>query len=440
MITIDYNFVIDEIIGKNGLSLNDLNILNKKAKNIHDKIKKGNLGFIQLLNQNLQKIYEKLKEFQEKFKNFVVFGIGGSALGTKAIYQACGNNKKNLNVIDNIDPDYFKSFIEKIDISNTLFIIISKSGKTSETISQFLIIKDLLEKNFKEKYKERLIIITDPEKGGLRKFARNENILSFEVPENVGGRFSVLSPVGLVPLYLAEISIENLIEGAKNIYKNCQSDDIFSNPSYLSGAIQYLSYLNGKKISVIMPYSSKLEYFAEWFRQLWAESLGKNEKVGPTPVKAIGVTDQHSQLQLFMDGPNDKIITFIEIENFENIVKIPELKNYEDFEFLYGKSLNQLFKTEFESVKIALAKKGKLNYTIKIDKLNEFTMGELILFFELQTVFTGFLFNINPFDQPGVEEGKNFTYGLMGKKGYENKKKEFYKFKEKLSDKFILKG
>jgi len=441
MITIDINFVIDEIIGPNGISQNKIKSYQNRISEIHKRFNKSEVGFLELLDQDINSIKKSLSPLKDEYQNIVVLGIGGSALGTKAIYQGCtksfkDDSKKSLYVIDNIDPDYFWEFLENLDIHSSIFIVVSKSGSTAETISQFLIILNLLKKKFNNEYKNRLIIITDPEKGGLRKFAEIENILSFSVPPNVGGRYSVLSPVGLVPLYFVEINIDELILGAKYIYEKCKNDNVFENPAYLIGTIQYIAYHKGKKITVLMPYSSKLQLFTEWFIQLWAESLGKNEKIGPTPIKAIGTTDQHSQLQLFMDGPDDKIITFIEIENYKYCVKIPEC-NIPEYRYLYNKSLNQLIKSELNSVRASLAKKGRLNYTIKIDKLDEFHLGALIFLLQLTTAFTGFLFNINPFNQPGVEEEKNFTYGMMGRSGYERKYKEYLNIASKTKEKYI---
>ena len=344
MITIDINFIIQEIIGSNGISIKEIESFQDKVSEIHKRFNKSEVGFLELLDQDIESLKKTLNPIKNLYENIVVFGIGGSALGTKAVYQACGKYfKKNLYVIDNIDPDFFSEFLNNLDIEKSIFIVISKSGSTAETISQFLIIVDILKKRFKENFKDRLIIITDPVKGGLRKYAETQNILSFSIPPNVGGRYSVLSPVGLVPLYLADIDIEDLIKGANYIYTKCQNDNIFENPAYLNGIIQYIAYNRGKKITVLMPYSSKLQLFTEWFIQLWAESLGKSEKIGPTPIKAIGTTDQHSQLQLFMDGPNDKIITFIEIENYKNYVKIPE-SNISEYEYLSNKSLNSPIK------------------------------------------------------------------------------------------------
>jgi glucose-6-phosphate isomerase len=252
------------------------------------------------------------------------------------------------------------------------------------------------------------------------------------VPTNVGGRYSALSAVGLFPCALAGIDIKKLLAGARYADKICSRGDVWKNPAYMSAILQYLAYKKRKNISVIMPYSSSLKCFAEWYVQLWAESLGKRMNlkgetvsIGPTPLKAIGTTDQHSQLQLFMEGPYDKIITFIEVEKFNNKVSIPKM--FEDFKeigYLGGHTMAELFKAELAATRIALTKNKRPNYSIIIPAINPFTIGQLLFFFEVQTAFGGGLFGINPFDQPGVEEGKRLTYGIMGKKGYEDKKAE----------------
>ena len=435
MMKIDYNYCINDIVGKNGISLIEIEKIKNKVEKAHKKIINSEIGFIELLeNIDLENIKLKVKSFKERFKNLIVLGIGGSALGAKAIYHALEKkSERNLIIADNIDPDFLSKIFNDLDLNNTCFAVISKSGATTETISQFLIVLDNLKKNFKE----NLMIITDPEKGGLREFANKFEITSFEIPQNLGGRYSVLSPVGLVPLYFVDIDIDKLIKGAKSIKDRCLKFSLSNNPAYISGIIQYICFQRGKNISVLFAYSRFLEYFVEWYKQLWAESLGKEDKFGLTPLKAIGVTDQHSLLQLFMEGPDDKIITFLKIKKFKHSIKIPELEFFDRFSYLYGKSLNDIFNFELESVKIALAKKGRINYTIEIDEINEFYLGQLIFYFMVKTAFTGFLFGIDPFNQPGVEEGKNFTYGLMGRNGFEEKRKEFYEFLSKTSDKYI---
>jgi glucose-6-phosphate isomerase len=446
-IEIDYNFCLKEIIGEQGISFDEIFKYQEKVNEIHKKIlndKKDKVGFYSLPFQNIYEIKKISENFQDKFDNCVVLGIGGSALGTiavkRALYPFYGSNEKNLYIIDNIDPEVFNEFLEFIDFKKTFFVIISKSGSTAETISQFLIIRQILIKKFMNKgYKERVVVITDPFKGTLREIVNKEGLTSFDIPENVGGRFSVLTPVGLFPLAFINIDISNLLNGAKECFYKTDNSILPENISYLSGLIHYLAYKNKKSINVLMPYSSKLYDFADWFRQLWAESLGK-QGFGPTPVKALGSTDQHSQLQLYIDGPKDKLITFIKVKNFNHDMEVPPQEIDLNYEYLFNHKMGNIINSEIDSTRVALAKKGVLNYTIILDKINAFNLGWLIFYFEAMTHFTGYLFGINPFDQPGVELSKQFTYGLLGRNGFENKKREFENFFCKSSKKFIVSG
>ncbi len=440
---LDYNYVLSQIIGEHGISVSDIEKLSPQAETAHNRLQQeknsGKIGFLELPYSDTSFIKEKAKEIKSIFNYFVILGIGGSALGTSAVFQALGNVfQKNLFIADNIDPDMFNELLNNINLSETFFIIVSKSGSTSETIAQFLIIRKILLKNFGEiGYRKRCAIITDPEKGPLRELASKEGILSFSVPPNVGGRFSVLSPVGLFPLAITGIDIDLLLEGALFITHQLEEKDIFKNRAYLFGAINYLFAEKGKNISVLMPYSSKLYGLADWFRQLWAESLGKNGK-GSTPVKALGATDQHSQSQLYMEGPKDKLITFLKILQFDTDMEIPNQEVDKSYEYLTGASLDTLINSELDATRVALAQRSVPNMTIQIDKLTPFTIGELIMFFEVATVFTGYLMDIDPFNQPGVELSKHFTYGLMGRKGFEDKREEFLSFFNRAERKYII--
>ncbi len=440
---IDYNFILEDIVGDHGLSIDSILQLSQRAEAIHERIKNeqeaGKIGFLDLPYSDTAEVKEKARELKAIFKYCVVLGIGGSALGTSAIYQALGNDfNKNLFIVDNIDPDTFSDLLGHLELSETFFVVVSKSGATAETVSQFLIVRKLLLDRFGEVgFRKRCCIITDPLNGVLREIATNENILSFSIPENVGGRFSVLSPVGLFPLAFAGIDIDLILEGALYMSHKLNESDIFKNRAYLIGAINFLFMQKGKNISVLMPYSSKLYGFADWHRQLWAESLGKEGK-GSTPVKALGATDQHSQSQLYMEGPKDKLITFIKIEEFNNEVIIPGQNIHEAYGYLLGKSLNFLINSELDATRVALAENNVPNLTVRIDKLTPFTLGELIILFEVATLFTGYLLNINPFNQPGVELSKQFTYGLMDKSGFVDKKEHFLDFLKKSDKKYIL--
>jgi len=257
--------------------------------------------------------------------------------------------------------------------------------------------------------------------------ADKEGILSFVVPSNVGGRFSVFSPVGLMSAAFTGINIEKLLSGAAEMDAKCSNDSLMKNPAALYAAIQYLFYWLKRPMSVMMPYSNALYGISDWYRQLWAESLGKkiNRRgeiinVGPTPIKALGATDQHSQVQLYIEGPQDKIVTFLSVEQFDKTVKIPTY----DSHYLGGRSLNELLKAEEEATRMALTKENRPNLTVSLPKITPETIGQMIYMFELATAYAGELFDIDAFNQPGVELGKQLTYALMGRAGFEEKKAE----------------
>lgn len=451
-IRLDVNNMFSTQVGdKHGMSKERIDKLASQIKEAVDALtdarKKNIYGFMDLpytQKDVVQKILKFINEKEDKFENIVVLGIGGSALGLIALQQALNpfyynenskfrQGKPKLYVLDNVDPEWFGEFLTHIDLNKTLFNVISKSGGTAETITQYLIIKKHLEEELGENAVNHLVFTTSIDKGNLVKIAQFEGTKTFFIPKNVGGRFSVLSPVGLLPAALVGIDIVELLAGAKYMDNICQNESIWENPAYLNATLQYLAYQDGKKISVMLPYSSALKYFADWYVQLWAESLGKKMNrdgmlinVGPTPLKAVGATDQHSQVQLFMGGPNDKVIIFLEVENFRKTVEIPYM--YSDIpglSYLGGHTMNELINVEKQATELALTKNQRLNCTIKIPEINEFTLGQLIQFFELQTAFAGELFNINAFDQPGVELGKEFTYGILGRQEYEHRKKEY---------------
>jgi glucose-6-phosphate isomerase len=337
--------------------------------------------------------------------------------------------------LDNIDPDTISSLMDVIDIKKTLFAVVTKSGGTAETLASYLVFLQKLRDLLGDKYKENLIFITDPIRGFLRKLARDENINSLSIDPAVGGRFSVFTPVGLFPAMLSGIDANQPLDGAGYMTKICQSESLLENPAYLFGLINYLYYMNGKHTIVMIPYSDRLDVMADWFRQLWAESLGKayNRKeqsvhVGPLPIKAMGATDQHSQVQLYMEGPNDKIYSFFEVDKFDHTISMhsPYLGSKEAG-YLHNKSMNELISAEKKATEIAFTENQRPNVTFNIAEINAFTMGQLFQIFEIATAFTGELFDVNAFDQPGVEAGKIATYALMGRPGYEQKAQEINK-------------
>ncbi len=462
-IRLDYNNMMQDFVGKTGVNKADIDALNlDKAKQaMIDKRANGKMDWRDLpYNQEevCDEIISYVQEVKDKFDAFVVLGIGGSALGPISVQQAINHPYYNeisrekrggyprFYVADNVDPEKLVYLFETIDITKTMFNVISKSGSTSETMSQFMIIKQMLEEKLGKKASEHIVCTTDKENGNLVKIAKEENYKTFIIPAGVGGRFSELTPVGLLPAAFCGIDIKEMLKGAAVMDEMCKNEDIYKNPAYMYAVLNYLTMKNGQNISVMMPYADSLKFISDWYAQLWAESLGKKYDndgkevyVGSTPVKALGATDQHSQVQLYAEGPFDKIITFIGVDKFKKSITIPKI--YEDMPslaFLGGVTQDDLIKTEQIATEYALLKAGKPNMTITLPEVNENTLGQLLYFFEVATAFTGELLNINAFDQPGVEEGKNATYAYFGRPGYEEKKKELDAMPVKKED-YIIK-
>lgn len=446
---LDYNNMMQEYVGEHGILKNEIDTLDLEnaKKAMKEKRKNGKMDWRELpYNQEevCNEIISYVEEVKDKFESFVVLGIGGSALGPISVQQAINHpfyneisrEKRNgypkFYVVDNVDPEKLVYLFETIDITKAMFNVISKSGSTSETMSQFMIIKKALEEKIGDKTSEHIVCTTDKENGNLIKIAKEENYKTFTIPSGVGGRFSELTPVGLLPAAICGIDIKELLKGAAIMDEICKEDDIYKNPAFMYAILNYLSIKKGKNMCVMMPYADSLKFISDWYAQLWAESLGKkfdnNGKivnVGSTPIKALGATDQHSQVQLYTEGPFDKIITFIGVDKFKKSITIPEI--YTDIPslgFLAGVTQDDLIKTEQIATEYALLRSGKPNMTITLPEVNENTLGQLLYFFEVTTAFMGELLNINAFDQPGVEEGKNATYAYFGRPGYEEKKKE----------------
>ena len=414
------------------------------------------------LPYNQEEIVKEIKDYAEQMKDkveaFVVLGIGGSALGPICVQQAINHpfynelprEKRNgypkLYVADNVDPERLSCLFEVINQEECLFNCVSKSGSTSETMSQFMIIKEMLEEKLgKEKAAEHIVCTTDKEKGNLIKIAAEEGYKTFIIPSGVGGRFSELTPVGLLPAAMCGIDIELMLQGAAYMDELSKEEDFYKNPAYMFALLSYIAMEQGKNISVMMPYADSLKYVSDWFAQLWAESLGKKVdnsgnvvNSGQTPVKSLGVTDQHSQVQLYTEGSFDKMIVLLGVDKFRRTMTIPKI--YGDIPslgFLGGVTQNKLIATEQMATEYALQKAGKANMTITLPEVNEFTVGELLYMLEVATGFAGELLNIDAFDQPGVEEGKNATYAMFGRPGYEEKKAELDSKPEK-SEKYII--
>jgi glucose-6-phosphate isomerase len=375
-----------------------------------------------------------------RYRDFILVGIGGSSLGAIATIQALTHPFRNLLpdetrggprffVLDNPDPEKVSATLAMVDLPNTLINVVTKSGQTAETMANFLVARQALEAAVgREQARQQIVATTDPESGLLRKLADQEGYRTFPVPLGVDGRMTVLSAVGLLPAALCGCDIDGLLSGARAMRARCKSGDVRQNPGYLLAALSILANTRlGKSILVTMPYADALFGLTDWFRQLWAESLGKRLSVdgaevftGQTPVKALGAIDQHSQIQLYTEGPNDKMISLIGIERYRDEVAVEEIPaGLPELDYLQGAELGQLLRHEQHATAWALTAADRPNYTISIPTIDAGILGEFFYLYEQQTVMGGALLNVNPFGQPGVEAGKNATYALMGRAGYE---------------------
>lgn len=450
MLKLDYRNVKSAIVGKeNGLEVETefenhkaviskiISDLNKRKDKPGQWLQWMNLGYNE---ETVWLVKEYASLVKNRFENILVLGIGGSALGGVALTEALlkpywnllpaekRDNAPRIFFLDNIDPDQIAGLLDLLDLKKTLVNVITKSGSTAETMSQYMIVKDIMEKELGDNYRRNIVATTDKKSGILRQIADQEGYKTFVVPDDVGGRFSIFSAVGLLPLALVGIDIDEIIAGVKDMDLALKNTDIFENVAAQNALIHFLmDTKKGKNLSVMMPYSSRLRFVSDWFVQLWAESLGKEvnkngEKVncGPTPVKALGATDQHSQIQLYNEGPNDKVINFIRVEEFDNTVEIPKIFDYTGIGYLGGKTINTLINAEADATKVALVDFERPNVTISLPKVNGYFVAQLLYMLEVQTAIAGELYNVDTFNQPGVEQAKNYTYALMGRAGYED--------------------
>ena len=412
---------------------------------VQGKRQRGELGFYDLPDD--QRLLAQTTDYaagaRGRFTDVLLLGIGGSALGPIALRTALlppawntlsdaeRGGRPRLHVLDNVDPDTITVTLERLDLARTVVLVVSKSGGTAETMAQYLLVRAALDAALGDQAKDHLVFVTDPEKGSLRPIANKEGLAALDIPPNVGGRFSVLTPVGLLPAALLGIDVAGLLAGARDMRDRCDTAELAQNPGGVYAALQYLAAsAHGKPIQVFMPYADPLRDFAGWFVQLWDESLGKvrpdGTHVGPTAVPALGTTDQHAQVQDFMEGPADKTVTFVAVEGRTDRGRIPGLyKDVPDLAYLGGHTLGELLDVERRATAGALATRGRPNMTITLDAIDPFHVGGLMMLLEVATAYSGEFYGIDAFNQPGVELGKHFTYGMIGRPGFEQARAEF---------------
>lgn len=449
-VRVDISGVLGEAIGPaHGITAADWKVIQPDLERVADEIRERRVqGHLEVLDLPSRKdgIAEIVDAAQRcrRYRNFVILGIGGSALGARAIYDAClplfhnllpdaKRPAPRLFVAENVDPDTLASMLEVAPPAETVYNVISKSGTTVETLAQFLVVWERLTSELGPRAAEHVIVTTDPDRGFLRRLAATRGITALPVPQGVGGRFSVLTAVGLLPAAVAGVDPLALLEGAARMDERCRSLSWKENPALaLAGIHHFMDRSHGKSIAVMIPYADGLRSFAEWFCQLWAESLGKRltplgderAPVGQTPVRALGATDQHSQLQLYVEGPNDKLITTIGIGESRHDAPIPrpempELVE-EHLDHIPGHTLGELLTIERTATELVLSAAQRPLLVVEVPWLNADALGQLFYLYEWATIAAGMLYHVNPFDQPGVEEGKKLTHAAMGKKGLEH--------------------
>jgi glucose-6-phosphate isomerase len=456
-IQFDEKNLLAEMAGKqNGVTRAEIGRAGSKAlkalKSFRKQSEQDLYGFAHLPFQAkvVQDIRNFASEVRGTYDTVCVIGIGGSALGAWAldcgirgphpVQGAFTPEHPRLVILDNVDPSFTQSALDSMDPRRTIVVVIAKSGGTAETVATFLIVHDWLEQSLGRKAAGRIVAVTTQGKGDLFSLAQSQRYRTFAIPENVGGRFSVLSPVGLVPAALIGIDIARLMRGAAQMTHLCWQPSLTENIALRAALCHWLIWTRrGKSIHVAFPYSNHLWGTAFWFRQLWAESLGKAHNrsgalvhTGQTPIAALGTTDQHSQVQLYIEGPNDKVFTFWAVDKFSSKGGIPRRKfGQPAFDALAGQSLAKLIDAERRATAAALVEYGHPNCTVTLDRVDETHLGAFLQMMEFQTAFMGELLDINAFDQEGVELGKKFTYGLMGRQGFEKYRRQFAAYERK---------
>ncbi|MBU6338451.1 MAG: hypothetical protein KGQ36_00535 [Rickettsiales bacterium] len=380
----------------------------KSAKDLRAEISGKKLAMIDVVfNESDLKTFERLSKKISSHKKILILGVGGSSLGGKTLTSLKDQNK--IEFLESIDPLTIKTTLNKIDFKNTFFVVISKSGETIETICQTLIILDELKKKKITNFAKRFLFITQSQNNSIAKIAKEIGAEISNHPSEIGGRYSCFSIVGMLPALLCGINIKKIRNGAKKIIKNFLNDDCLIK----SCATQLYLYEQGFSNNVIMPYVDNLKNFTDWYRQLWAESLGKSG-FGSTPINSMGTVDQHSQLQLYLEGPKDKFFTFVTTKDHQANFLVNDLK---DCKTLFGgEKLSDIVKIEQETTIEVLNRKKLPIRIFEIKKLDEEVLGALMMQMFLETILISYVKKINPFDQPAVELRKDLAKKILNKK------------------------
>lgn len=441
-VRVDLNGLVAGALGADGLAPDALEALAPELDRVRRELSQlraaGQLAFVDLpyRRADVQRIAHAAAAARDRFDTLVVLGIGGAVLGARALHQALADGTgMRVLVSDSVDPAALRALLGTIDLQRTLFNVVSKSGDTAETMARFLIVRDRLMREFGAvDYKDHVLVTTEPERGSLRQIVNDEGFQSLALPPDIDGRFSALTAVGLFPAAAAGVDVEELLAGAAMMDQRMRATESpLADPALaLAGALWTLARTCGKRIVVFMSYAERLAAVGDWFCQLWGASLGKAVdrdgivvEHGQTAVRARGSADQHSHLQLYLEGPRDKVVLFLRVEDHGEPLDIPAA--YQDIEevgCLGGNSLGALLNGSQRATELALARRGRPSATLTLPAVNPFTVGQLVYLLEMATVATGWLDGVDPFGQPAIEQTKELTFGLMGRPGYEARRAE----------------
>ena len=400
----------------------------------------GGLAFAELpyRTADVKEIQRRAEEVRRDFDTLVVLGIGGAALSAEALTSALEDpdaEGTKVVVADSIDPASIQALLASVDLRRTLVNVVSKSGDTAETMARFLIVRDrLLRELGAVDYKQHLVVTTEAQRGPLRQIVNDEGFASLAVPADVDGRFAALTAMGLFPAAVAGIDVEELVAGAAALDERSRRapDALHDPPIALAGLLWYLATRRDARILVLMSYSERLAALGEWFAQLWVGSLakavdrtGRRVEFGQTAIRARGSADQHSHLQLYLEGPRDKVVLFLRVEDHGDTLTVPAAyQDLEEVACLGGQSLGRVLNAEQTATEFALARHGRPTVSANVPLVTPFTVGQLVYLFELATLAAGYLADVDPFGQPAVEEAKALTYALLGRPGLEGQRSE----------------
>ena len=448
-IRLDLNGLTAAVVGDQGVDEADLDAIAGPAAVAVDAILgrrgTGEIGFFDLPDDRAtaQACLDYARDLPPEIDTMVVLGIGGSSLGPKALYSALGRPldplrsrtpgaPRRLLFPDNADPATLGAVLEVCDPARTVWNVVTKSGGTAETAAQLLIVAEHLAKTLgPDAVARHLVATTDPEVGALRAAATAHGWPTFTIPSSVGGRFSVLSPVGLLPAAVAGLDVMGILDGAAAMRDRCLGTELRTNPALLLAVLLHQHHVvRGRPMVVLMAYADALYDTADWFRQLWAESLGKERatdgrlvNVGPTPIAARGATDQHSQLQLYVEGPRDKVVLMLTPAARDRELVIPAgalAESRREYAYLAGRGLGELLDAELRGTLGSLLGRRRPAGAVVLPRLDGPALGGLIMLLELATAYAGPLYGVDPFDQPGVEEAKRLAYAALGREGFQH--------------------